>query len=166
MDRRSFVTASGMTALAASRVAGANDRLNIGLIGCGGRGRGVSRTMREASPNVAYAAVADVYKANGETARQWAGADARFFQDFRKLLELKEVDAVHIATPDHWHAIATVLACQAGKHVYVEKPTSLTIREGRAMVNAARSPPPLRKTRVRRAMLRCAPLEISPSMAP
>ena len=128
----------GVTALSASRVIGANDRLNIGLIGCGGRGRGVSRTMRDSSPNVAYTAVADVYKTNGENARQWAGADARFFQDFRKLLELKEVDAVHIATPDHWHAIATVLACQAGKDVYVEKPTSLTIREGRAMVAAAR----------------------------
>jgi len=89
-------------------------------------------------PNVAYTAVADVYKTNGEIAREWAGADAKFFQDFRKLLELKEVDAVHIATPDHWHAIATILACQAGKDVYVEKPTSLTVREGRAMVNAAR----------------------------
>ncbi|MDX1984230.1 MAG: Gfo/Idh/MocA family oxidoreductase, partial [Bryobacteraceae bacterium] len=64
--------------------------------------------------------------------------DAKFFQDFRKVLELKDVDAVHIATPDHWHAIASVLACQAGKDVYVEKPTSLTIREGRLMVNAAR----------------------------
>ena len=126
-----------MTALSAQRVPGANDRLNIGLIGCGGRGRYVARLMREA-PNVAYTAVADVYKTNGEAAREWAGADAKFYQDFRKLLERKDVDAVHIATPDHWHAIATVLACAAGKDVYVEKPTSLTIREGRAMVNAAR----------------------------
>ncbi len=140
MHRRTFLRASGlgMTALSASRVAGANDRLNIGLIGCGGRGRGVARTMRDSSPNVAYTAVADVYKTNAETARQWAGPDAKAFQDFRKLLELKEVDAVHIATPDHWHAIATVLACQAGKDVYVEKPTSLTVREGRVMVDAAR----------------------------
>jgi predicted dehydrogenase len=139
MLRRNFVKASGLgvTALSASRVKGANERLNIGLIGCGGRGRGVARTMCEAG-NVAYTAVADVYKTNGEAARQWAGPDARYFQDFRKLLELKEVDAVHIATPDHWHAIASVLACQAGKDVYVEKPASLTIREGRAMVNAAR----------------------------
>jgi predicted dehydrogenase len=139
MLRRNFVKTSGvaMTALSASRVLGANDRVNIALIGCGGRGRGVARSMREA-PNVAYTAVADVYTTNGELAREWAGSDARFVQDFRKLLDLKEVDAVHIATPDHWHAIATVLACQAGKDVYVEKPTSLTVREGRVMVNAAR----------------------------
>lgn len=139
MIRRDFVKASalGMTALSASRVLGANDRVNVALIGCGGRGRFVAQKMREA-PNVAYTAVADVYKTNGEIARKWAGEDAKFFQDFRKILELKEVDAVHIATPDHWHAIQSVLACQAGKDVYVEKPTSLTIREGRVMVDAAR----------------------------
>ncbi len=139
MHRRNFVRTwgIGVTALSASRILGANDRLNMGLIGCGGRGRGVARLIREA-PNVAFTAVADVYKTNGENARQWAGPDAQLFPDFRKLLELKEVDAVLVATPDHWHAIASVLACQAGKDVYVEKPTSLTIREGRAMVNAAR----------------------------
>jgi predicted dehydrogenase len=138
MLRRNFVSASaGMSALSYQRVLGANDRVNIALVGCGGRGRYVARLMREA-PNVAYTAVADVYQTNGNQAREWAGADAKFFPDFRKLLDLKEVDAVHIATPDHWHAIASVLACQAGKDVYVEKPTSLTIREGRAMVNAAR----------------------------
>jgi predicted dehydrogenase len=112
--------------------------VNIALVGCGGRGRYVARLMREYSPNVAYAAVADVYRKNGEMAREWAGADATFHQDFRAVLERKDVDAVHVATPDHWHAIATVLACQAGKDVYVEKPTSLTIREGRVMVEAAR----------------------------
>ena len=139
MLRRNFVKASslGVTALSASRVLGANDRVNIALIGCGGRGRFVAQKMREA-PNVAYTAVADVYKTNGEIARKWAGDDAKFFQDFRRVLDLKEVDAVHIATPDHWHAIQSVLACQAGKDVYVEKPTSLTVREGRVMVDAAR----------------------------
>jgi len=139
MHRRSFVKSSGlgMTALSTQRILGANDRVNIALIGCGGRGRGVARSMREA-PNVAYTAVADVYQPNGEQARQWAGSDAKYFADFRKILELKDVDAVHIATPDHWHAIATVLACQAGKDVYVEKPVSLAIREGRIMVDAAR----------------------------
>jgi len=67
-----------------------------------------------------------------------AGPGARAFKDFRKLLEQKDVDAVLIATPDHWHAIPTVLACQAGKDVYVEKPLAHNIREGRAMVDAAR----------------------------
>jgi predicted dehydrogenase len=139
MHRRNFVRKSGlaMTALSASRVPGANDRVNIGLIGCGGRGRYVARLMREA-PNVAYTAVADVYQTNANLAREWAGPEAKSFGDFRKLLDLKEVDAVHIATPDHWHAIPSVLACEAGKDVFVEKPTSLTIREGRVMVDAAR----------------------------
>ena len=108
MLRRGFLGA-GMTALSASRVLGANDRVNIGLIGCGGRGRYVARLMRDSSPNVAYTAVADVYKKNGETAREWAGADVTFYQDFRRMLDDKDVHAVHVATPDHWHAIATVL---------------------------------------------------------
>jgi len=141
MVRRDFLkgaSAAGMTALSASRILGANDRINIGLIGCGGRGRYVARLMRDSSPNVAYTAVADVYNKNAGIACEWAGSDTRSFQDFRRLLELKDVDAVHIATPDHWHAIATVLACEAAKDVYVEKPTSLTLREGRVMVNAAR----------------------------
>src|SRR3712207_2254075 len=102
MLRRSF-----LTALSAQRVLGANSRVNVGLIGCGGRGRLVSRLMREA-PDVAFTAVADVYLSNAERARDWAGSDARSFQDFRKLLELKDVDAVLVATPDHWHATTTV----------------------------------------------------------
>lgn len=126
-----------MTALSAERVLGANDTVRVGLIGCGGRGRYVARLMREA-PNVAFTAVADVYRNNADAAREWAGSEARAFGDFRKLLELKDVDAVLVATPDHWHAIATVLACQAGKDVYVEKPLAHNIREGRAMVTAAR----------------------------
>src|SRR5215467_15296417 len=141
MDRRDFLrgaSAAGMTALSASRVLGANDRINIGLIGCGGRGRYVARLMRDSSPNVAYTAVADVYDKNAGIACEWAGSDARSFQDFRKLLELKDIDAVHIATPDHWHAISTVMACEAGKDVYVEKPLAHNVREGRAMVAAAR----------------------------
>jgi predicted dehydrogenase len=137
MQRRTFVQAAGLTALSAARVAGANERIHLALVGCGGRGRYVARLMREA-PNVDYTAVCDVYTRNGEAAREWAGPGARFFQDFRRALDLKDIDAVHIATPDHWHAVAAVLACQAGKDVYVEKPTSLTVREGRAMVEAAR----------------------------
>ncbi len=139
MNRRVFFQSigRGVSALSASRVLGANDRLNVGMIGCGGRGRYVARLMSEA-PNVAFIAAADVYLTNANRAGEWEGADAKVFQDFRKLLELKDVDAVLIATPDHWHAEAAVLACQAGKDVYVEKPTSLTVKEGRAMVTAAR----------------------------
>ena len=92
MHRRNFVKASGLgvTALSASRVLGANDRLNLALIGCGGRGRGVARTLRDNNANVAYTAVADVYTVNAGLAREWAGADAKSFQDFRKVLESNE----------------------------------------------------------------------------
>ena len=116
---------------------GANDHVAVGLIGCGGRGRYVSGLMREA-PGVEFAAAADVYLPNAERAKEWAGPSATAYQDFRRLLERKDIDAVLVATPDHWHATIAVLACQAGKDVYVEKPLAHNVREGRAIVNAAR----------------------------
>jgi predicted dehydrogenase len=131
MNRRYFISSS------AAALAGANDRVTVGLIGCGGRGRYVANFMREA-PGVEFAATADVYLPNAEKARQWAGSGATAYQDFRRLLERKDIDAVLIATPDHWHAGATVLACEAGKDVYVEKPLAHNVSEGRAMVDAAR----------------------------
>src|SRR5499427_1194090 len=141
MRRREFIkqttAAMSTTAISAKRVIGANDRVMIGLIGCGGRGLDVAQLMRKVS-GVEYGAVCDVYAPNAEMAKQQLNSAARLFGDFRKLLELKEIDAVHIATPDHWHAIPTVLACQAGKDVYVEKPLAHNIREGRAMAEAAR----------------------------
>ena len=133
MKRRTFL----LTAASAQRILGANDRINVGLIGCGGRGRYVAGFIRQA-PNTSYIAVADVWRNNADAARVWAGGDAKSFSDFRKLLEMKDVDAVHVATPDHWHASAAIQACQAGKHVFVEKPISFSIHEGRAMVDAAR----------------------------
>jgi predicted dehydrogenase len=139
MLRRNFLGASaGIAALSASRVLGANDRINVGLIGCGG----TRQICRSDDSRATQRRLTRRWRmCTGPTvriARTWAGAEAKFFQDFRRLLDLKEIDAVHIATPDHWHAIAAVLACQAGKDVYVEKPTSLTVREGRVMVDAAR----------------------------
>src|SRR5690349_73285 len=131
MERRHFI--AGWTALSASRVLGANDRVGLAIIGCGGRGRMVMHEMLRA-PNTELVAAADVYDTNAAR----AGA-AKTFRDFRRVFELREVDAIQISTPDHWHSIPTVLALQAGKHVYVEKPFALTIREGRAMVEAARS---------------------------
>lgn len=132
MDRRVFLRG---TAISGQRLISAADRVIMGLIGCGSRGRYVARLMREAG--AAFAAFADVYLPNAERARQEAGA-GEVFQDFRRLLELKEIDAVLIATPDHWHAIPAVLACQAGKDIYVEKPLAHNVREGRAIVEAAR----------------------------
>ena len=140
MNRREFIqqtAAISTTALSARRIIGANERVVLGLIGCGGRGMDVAKLMRQA-PGVEYGAVCDVYQSNAGAAKEWAGPTARAYQDFRKLLEQKDLDAVHIATPDHWHAIITILACQAGKDVYVEKPLAHNIKEGRAMVEAAR----------------------------
>ena len=144
MRRREFIkqmvrntAVVSTTTMSAKSILGANERVRVGLIGCGGRGRNVAKLMREV-PGVEFAAVCDVYEPNAAAAREWAGPRARAFKDFRLLLEQKEVDAVLIATPDHWHAIPTVLACQAGKDVYVEKPLAHNIKEGRAMVEAAR----------------------------
>ncbi len=122
--------------MAAARVIGANERVCIGVIGCGGRGRYVARWMREAGAEIA--AAADVYLPNAERLKSESGPACAVFQDFRRLLELRDIDAVLVATPDHWHAGATVAACAAGKHVYVEKPFAWSIREGRAIVEAAR----------------------------
>ncbi len=144
MRRREFIRNVAQTAVAGSAAAfsarqilGANDRVNLGLIGCGGRCQLVTRLMREL-PNVTVGAVCDVYEANLAAARDWAGAGCRPYRDFRELLAQKDIDAVVVATPDHWHAIPTVLACQAGKDVYVEKPLTHNVREGRAMIKAAR----------------------------
>jgi predicted dehydrogenase len=142
MRRREFIkqttAAISTTAISAKRVIGANDRVVIGLIGCGGRGLDVARLMLKVS-GVEYGAVCDVYAPNAERAKQQLNPAARVSGDFRRLLELKEIDAVHIATPDHWHAIPTVMACEAGKDVYVEKPLAHNVKEGRAMVAAARN---------------------------
>ena len=141
MKRRDFITQTtasvSTTAISAKRIFGANDRVVIGLIGCGGRGLDVAQLMIKV-PGAEYGAVCDVYAPNADQAKQQLNSSARVFGDFRKLLELKDIDAVHIATPDHWHAIPTVMACEAGKDVYVEKPLAHNVKEGRAMVAAAR----------------------------
>jgi predicted dehydrogenase len=137
MHRRDFVSATVATALSARRVLGSNDQVRLGLVGCGGRGRLVMRGMLQA-PGAVLAAACDVYDPNAARASQeLAGGQARTLKDFRRLLEMPGVDAILVSTPDHWHAIVTVLALEAGKHVYVEKPFALTVREGRAMVEAA-----------------------------
>ncbi len=135
MERRDFLR-SAVPALSYGRILGANDRIAIGLIGCGIEGVNVATHMREVS-GVSVSAVCDVYSLNAEKAKAELDAGSNY-KDFRRLLERKDIDAVIVATPDHWHAIPTVLACQAGKDVYVEKPLAHTIVEGRIMVDAAR----------------------------
>ena len=144
MQRREFLkqAALGTAALASSaastlRIPAANDRINLGLIGAGGRGRLLMR-LAQAVPNVEFTAVSDLYPPQASAAQQLAGPGCKVYDDFRKLLQQKDIDAVFIATPDHWHSIPTILACMAGKDVYVEKPLAYSIKEGRAMVEAAR----------------------------
>ncbi|MCL5746457.1 MAG: Gfo/Idh/MocA family oxidoreductase [Acidobacteria bacterium] len=137
IERRQFLGQAAVLSGTVQRTRGAGDRVRVGLIGCGGRGLYVANYMRQA-PGVEFAAVCDVYQPHAERAREWAGGDAGAYRDFRQLLDRKDIDAVLIATPDHWHAIPAVLACQAGKDVYVEKPLAHNVREGRAIVEAAR----------------------------
>lgn len=119
------VAKSPVYAIAPGRVIGANDRINIGHIGVGGMGGGHLRMIRNQAQaiNVAQVAVCDIYKPRLERAKETIGADAsKAYHDYRKLLEDKDVDAVLIATPEHWHAIQTIESMEAGKHVYCEKP--------------------------------------------
>jgi predicted dehydrogenase len=129
-----------MTSTAPARDIGANGRLVVAVIGCGQMGTSHVRALaRRDDIDLAYTCDVDESRA-GQAAdkAKGAGKTPRPVQDLRRVLDDKTVDAVWIATPDHWHGPAAILACQAGKHVYVEKPCSHNIREGRLMVEAAR----------------------------
>jgi predicted dehydrogenase len=136
--RRHFAcSAIALSALGAARVQGANERLRFGLIGSGGRGRQDWETFLK-QPEVEPVAVCDVYRPFLEQGVAMAEGRAKAYKDFRELLDRKDIDAVIVAAPDHWHAAITIAACEAGKDVYCEKPLSLTVVEGRKMVAAAR----------------------------
>jgi len=111
---------------------GANEKPNVAVIGVGGRGTAHVREYLTI-PNVRLAAVCDVNTAATERAgvlvNKAYGSNPKYYQDLRKLFEDKDIDAVSIATPNHWHALATIWACQAGKDVYVEKPACYNIFE-------------------------------------
>ncbi len=132
---RSAASAFAMSAASYSRVLGANNRMTLGLIGCGERGVGVMGVFVK-TDQVEVPAVCDVWAERINVAKKVA-PNAAEFGDHRKLLETK-VDAVLIATPDHWHCPIAIDALNAGKDVYVEKPLSLKIPEGRDVVKAAR----------------------------
>ncbi len=127
---------AALTALSYSRVQGANDRVQLGVVGCGDRGRSDMGNFIKAG-NVDVTALCDVYAAQIDRAKQ-AAPNAQSFKDHRRLLEVKELDAVLIAVPDHWHAAVTIDALNTGKDVYVEKPLTLRIEEGPEIVKAAR----------------------------
>ena len=130
--------------LAAAGRPGANDRITLGHIGVGGMGNGhlgrglnfrkLGLTETVAVCDVDQNRLAAAVKRCGD-----AGARVTPYADYRALLDREDIDAVIIATPDHWHGVQTVHACISGKHVYVEKPSSVTIEEGQAMVEAARA---------------------------
>jgi predicted dehydrogenase len=149
-DRRDFLKAAGAaftTSLFTGKVRGANDRIRVAFIGTGRMGTDSMQTALKL-PHIEVPIVCDVYQPNLEKAiaASARGADgkagerspARGITDFREALADKSIDAVNISTPDHWHAYITVEACKNGKDVYVEKPISVTVDEGRKMVQAAR----------------------------
>jgi predicted dehydrogenase len=143
MNRRVFVMSSAAV-VAGSRIArgvGPNDRVRVAVIGVTNRGTDLVKEFAR-QPEAELVAICDVDPATFAKplkAAEAAGIPApRTEADFRKILEDKSIDAIAIATPDHWHALMTVMGCQAGKDVYCEKPASHNVVEGRRMIEAAR----------------------------
>lgn len=140
-NRRTFIKTSVAAAAGARGVLGANDRINVAVIGLRGRGRDHMQTFTKAS-GCRVAAICDIDQeqiAKGQKLlEKLDGPKPETYTDLRKVFENKNIDAVSIAAPNHWHVLATVWACQAGKDVYVEKPASHNIWEGRRAVEAAR----------------------------
>jgi predicted dehydrogenase len=153
INRRKFLGQSALASLAlgtagfpfirAARAGepGANDKIRLGLIGCGGQGQ-VDLKCFFGNPEIDCAVMADIDDAHLANGIQLCADNNRkrpdTTKDFRRVLDRKDVDVVLIATPDHWHALPMVMAAQAGKDIYVEKPLAKTIDEGRAMVEAAK----------------------------
>ena len=158
LNRRQFLTATSLATLtapfllhttrAASGRKGPNDRIIIGVIGTGKQGRYLTNNFL-AMPDTQVVAVSDVDTTRRESTRKMVDefytikgnkelTGCVSYKDFKELLARKDIDAVVIAAPDHWHAYIAIAACKAGKDIYCEKPLSLTIHEARAMVNAAR----------------------------
>jgi predicted dehydrogenase len=140
ISRRSFFQGAAL-AVSATRVKGANDRIGVGLIGIGGRGTAHLNSYA-AIEESQILGLCDVNQAARERAQSrltsLKSTKAKEYADMRAMFEDKNIDAVSIATPNHWHALAAIRACQAGKDVYVEKPASYNIHEGLRMVEVAR----------------------------
>ena len=145
LSRRRFLRRAGLglgvPSFIASRALGgaegppASERVVAALVGCGGRGTGLLDIHDD--PRCTLAAVCDVDQQHLAAVKKRVG-ECDAYSDFRRILDRRDIDAVLIATPDHWHAAITVMACQAGKDVYCEKPLCRTIGEGRKMVEVAR----------------------------
>jgi predicted dehydrogenase len=137
MNRRTFLVATGMTALASTRAFGANDTIRIGVIGAGHRMRSLLDAADKAGP-YQIVAVSEVYGPNRDAIMQRSNGTATAHPDYREVLA-KDIDAVIIASPDHWHVPMAVDALKAGKDVYLEKPVTHTIEEGAVLTKAVRS---------------------------
>ncbi|MBM4071422.1 MAG: Gfo/Idh/MocA family oxidoreductase [Planctomycetes bacterium] len=143
ISRRTFLGASAaaggaalaLPAASAAQVNGANERINVGLIGTGGRCRHLMPALARV-PNVRITALCDVYEPNMDLARKLADPKAFTTRNYHEILKRKDIDAVLIASPDHWHVPMTVDACAAGKDVYVEKPLTHKLSEGRTVIEA------------------------------
>ena len=136
-NRRSFLVASGLTALASTRVLGANDTLRVGVIGAGGRMGSLLNAADQVAGRYEIVAVSDVYGPHCDAVRWRSNNVATAYVDYRDVLE-QQIDAVFIASPDHWHVRMTVDAVKAGKDVYLEKPVTHSIEEGDTLIHAVR----------------------------
>ena len=137
LTRRRAVGLGALTAACYRRVLGANERIQVGFIGFGLIGSQHVHDFRN-QKDVDLAAMCDVYQPRLEQGVAACGQSAKPYSDFRKLLEDKNLQAVVISTPDHWHALMTIMACAAGKDVYVEKPLTLFVKEGRWLIDTTR----------------------------
>ena len=136
--RRSFLITTGLTALASTRVFGANDRIRIGVIGAGERMKGLLNAADKTGISYEIVAVSDVYGPHRDAIKARSNGTATTHLDYREVLA-KDIDAVIIASPDHWHVKMAVDALNAGKDVYLEKPVTHTIDEGAVLTRAVRS---------------------------
>jgi predicted dehydrogenase len=135
-NRRTFLkTVAGATALSQQRILGANDRIRVAGIGTGGRCRYLLSQLAKVG-GAEIVAVCDAYEPRRAEAREKLAPGAREYLDYRQVLEQKDIDAVFIGAPDHWHVPMAVDAVRAGKDVYVEKPVSHTIEEGERLIQA------------------------------
>ena len=141
-SRRDFLKATAVlsTAASANRVLGANNVIRIGVIGTGGRGQYLMRTLNQIAPGeFEFVAVCDIYDVRRAQAAKIAGGKAEQYVEYKQVLERKDVDAVIVATPDHWHGTIATDALNAGKDVYVEKPMVHYPKDGQSIVKAARA---------------------------
>ena len=135
--QRAVAAGSVLSARRTHQAMAANDQVNVGIIGLGMMGGGHARFFPNLN-GVRVSAISDADSQRMGKAANHLPSSTLLHQDFRRILDDKSIDAVVIATPNHWHALMTIMACQAGKHVYVQKPVSHNIWEGRKMVEAAR----------------------------